>query len=326
MKSISIIIPIYNVEKYLKRCLDSLFVQYTADMEVILVNDGSTDRSLEICEEYQKLYPDAIIINKENGGLSDARNVGTAIATGKYIYYLDSDDWISPHAITRLYQFAEKEGCQIVQSRIIYTEEGKEYTDDRWFGPDRSPFCMTREEAMGSLINDGALKNFAWGKLYLASIVQKYPFPKGKYFEDMYWQHLIVDECEKIGILTSVNHYYWQRPGSISSVISLRNLDLMRGYEERLGYIQQKYPHLVQTLADNYLKQLTLLIYLHQKGRRKDLSTAYGEYFKYAMDKYGGIFQTTKSSKGLYRSAQLGQWAISVYYVFGAFKNRIKTK
>ena len=109
-KAISIIIPIYNVERYLRRCLDSVFQQYTQETEVIMVNDGSTDSSLAICKDYKKRYPETIIINKENGGLSDARNAGTAIATGKYIYYLDSDDWISAHAIPHFYEYVEQKG------------------------------------------------------------------------------------------------------------------------------------------------------------------------------------------------------------------------
>lgn len=321
---ISIIIPIYNVERYLRRCLDSVFQQYTQEMEVILVNDGSTDSSIDICEEYKKRYPETIIINKKNGGLSDARNAGTAIATGKYIYYLDSDDWISAHAISHLYEFAEQNNCQLVQSSVIYADEEKEYYDKRWFGEDKQPICMSHDKAMESLVNDGALKNFAWGKLYLASIVKRHSFPKGKYFEDMYWQHLIVDECEKVGILPSEKHYYWQRSGSISSSISLKNLDLMKGYEERLGFIQKEYPHLTQTLADNYLKQLTLLIYLCSKSRRKDLRTAYKDYFKYAVDKYDGLFKSSEECKSLYWSARKGEWAICTYYMIMGIKNRLR--
>ena len=98
---ISVIIPIYNVEQYLRQCLDSLDVLGQEDVEVILVNDGSMDRSKAICDEYKRLYGNIIVINKENGGLSDARNRGTEVANGDYICYVDSDDWLAPGAIGR---------------------------------------------------------------------------------------------------------------------------------------------------------------------------------------------------------------------------------
>lgn len=106
--NISIIIPIYNVERYLRRCLESVFQQHTQETEVILLNDGSTDSSIAFCKEYKKRYPETIIFNKENGGLSDARNAGTTISTGKYIYYLEIDDWISAYAIPHFYEYVEQ--------------------------------------------------------------------------------------------------------------------------------------------------------------------------------------------------------------------------
>jgi len=98
MKTVSVVIPIYNVQDYLTKCLNSLYDQLNDTIEVILVNDGSTDNSLEICRKYAEKYPNTIVIDKENGGLSDARNVGTEAASGEYIYYLDSDDWLAPGA------------------------------------------------------------------------------------------------------------------------------------------------------------------------------------------------------------------------------------
>lgn len=96
MNSISVIVPVYNVQPYLPKCLNSLYDQFNDTIEVILVNDGSTDNSLEICRKYAERYPNTIVIDKENGGLSDARNVGTEAASGEYVYYLDSDDWVAP--------------------------------------------------------------------------------------------------------------------------------------------------------------------------------------------------------------------------------------
>ena len=104
--NLSVVIPIYNVEQYLRQCLDSIGVLGRDDVEAILVNDGSTDGSRNICVDYVNKWSNVTLIDKENGGLSDARNKGTEAAAGEYIYYLDSDDWLEPDAIDKLYRFA----------------------------------------------------------------------------------------------------------------------------------------------------------------------------------------------------------------------------
>ena len=120
MAALSIIIPVYNVQDYLSHCLDSLYAQVDDTVEVILVNDGSTDDSLNICRRYADSYSNTVIIDKENGGLSDARNVGTKVATGDYIYYLDGDDWLAPNAIKTLLDYAIENDCEIVQGGFYY--------------------------------------------------------------------------------------------------------------------------------------------------------------------------------------------------------------
>ena len=120
MIKVSVVVPVFNVRDFLSQCLDSLYSLVDDNMEVILVNDGSTDDSLNICRRYADLYSNTIIIDKENGGLSDARNVGTKVATGDYIYYLDSDDWLAPNAIKSLYEFAIENNCEIVQGGFYY--------------------------------------------------------------------------------------------------------------------------------------------------------------------------------------------------------------
>lgn len=239
---ISIIIPLYNVENYLAQCLDSLYPQVTPSIEVILVNDGSTDHSLDICKEYKEKYPNTIIIDKENGGLSDARNAGTAIATGKYIYYLDSDDWLAPNALEQLYNYAEEHQCEVVQGNFYYTYRDHLLLDNRYIPETQAPFVLTRKEAMKELIKNEYIKNFAWGKLYLSSIAKKYPFKKGAYFEDSFWQHHIIQEVEQYGVLSTPLYYYRQRENSISGNFSICNLDLIKGYEERLKFIEKEFP------------------------------------------------------------------------------------
>ena len=245
---VSVIIPIYNVQDYLQECLDTVCKQNEVDMEVILVNDGSTDDSLSVCKEYAQRKSNVIVINKENGGLSDARNVGTKAATGDYIFYLDSDDWLAPDAIKSLYEFAIENDCEIVQGGYYYAYDDHLLYDNKY----KKSFVWDRHEAMLELIKNDYVKNFAWGKLYRADIVKKYQFPKGKYYEDSYWQHLIVHECKRYGVVPNPLYYYRQRNSGISGEFSLKNLDLLRGYEERLAFVQEKYPeytrHIVSIL------------------------------------------------------------------------------
>lgn len=254
MKTFSIIVPVYNVEVYLHQCLDSLYQQVRPDDEVILVNDGSTDDSPAICREYQQKYPNTIVVDQENAGLSAARNAGIKIAKGNYIYFMDSDDWLAPNAIRLLYDMAINKQCEVVQGGFFYAYEKACYLDDRYIKMERDSFVLSKEEAMKELIRNKYIKNFAWGKLYRADIVKRHLFPNGVYFEDSYWQHLIMDEVTNYGVLPEPLYYYRQRESGISGTFSMKNMDLLRGNELRLKFIKEKYPSLKNEMAKSFWK------------------------------------------------------------------------
>jgi glycosyltransferase involved in cell wall biosynthesis len=199
--NLSVVIPIYNVEQYLRQCLDSIGVLGRDDVEVILVNDGSTDGSRNICVDYVNKWSNVTLIDKENGGLSDARNKGTEVAAGEYIYYLDSDDWLEPDAIDKLYRFAVENDCDIVQGSFYYAFEGHVEHNNRFYKADDPPFVLNREEAMRELIKNYYVLNFAWGKVYRTSLAKSHQFPFGKYFEDSYWQHLMIHDSKRYGVI-----------------------------------------------------------------------------------------------------------------------------
>lgn len=248
---ISIIVPIFNVEQYLSKCVDSVLSQSYKDMEIILVDDGSTDSCPSICDEYTKKDNRITVIHKKNGGLSDARNAGKKIARGEWIFFLDADDWIDYKTIETLYHFAIENDCDIVQGNFYYTyNEYLMYRSEN--SEEKSNHILNRTGAMKELIINKRVKNFAWGKLYKTNIANGFDFPVGKYFEDSYWQHLIFHQIDKYGIIDVPLYYYRQRKDSISGQLSSRYDDLIEGYRSRLEFIKVHYPQYVGIMVKQY--------------------------------------------------------------------------
>ena len=298
---ISVVVPVYNVEEYLPRSLDSLYDQCEEGVEVILVNDGSTDGSPALCRKYQAQYPATLIIDKPNGGLSDARNAGTLVASGQYVYYLDSDDWLAPNALKRLYDYAEAGQCDVVQGAFYYAYDHYLLYDDRWLGEQASPFVLDRAQAMEQLLKNQYVKNFAWGKLYKADLVKKYPFEKGKYFEDAFWQHRILHETTRYGIVSEPLYYYRQRESSISGAFSLKNLDLLRGNEQRLQFIKANYPQLRNLCARSFWNLCQDYRAYARQSADEHVRKAFEEYIGRISNQYHLDFDTALRGDVAYR-------------------------
>lgn len=292
MKTISIIIPVYNVQYYLSSCLNSVIAQRIDGAEIVLVNDGSTDNSLSVCLDFQKDNPNTIIINKVNGGLSDARNAGVEIAEGEWIYFLDSDDRLPQGALKTLFDIAVTEGCDMVAGGYYYDYGNYLLYDDRWLR-DKTPFFLSREDAMEALIKQQYLKNFAWGKLYKTDIVKRYPFKKGVYFEDSYWQHLIINDCDKVGIVPEPLYYYRQRANSISGCFSERNLDLLKGNEERLQFVLSNYPELKKDMASTFWRMCDSFKCYAESTGKEVLIKLYSSYYSEVETRYKDLFDTS---------------------------------
>lgn len=248
---ISVVIPIYNVAQYLSQCIDSVLSQSYPELEIILVNDGSTDDCPRICDEYKEKDARVRVIHQKNGGLSDARNSGMKIAEGEWIYFADSDDWLEQNALLKLHQFALTNHCDVVQGGLYYA-----YSDHLLFRKaskkEQMKILLTRYEAMRELIINDRVKNFAWGKLYKADLIHDLPFPVGKYYEDSFWQHRVMDRVERYGIIDEPLYYYRQRNDSISGMPSTRMNDLLEGNKERLNFIQERYPELYPLMKRKY--------------------------------------------------------------------------
>lgn len=240
--TVSVIIPVYNVEQYLKQCIASVVDQTYRNMEIILVDDGSTDDSGMLCDEFAQKDSRIKVIHKQNGGLSDARNAGTAVCGGEFVFYLDSDDYLEQDAISSLMNMQEESHGDVVIGNYYYT-----YSDHEDMAqPDHGTIEQyTRKEAI-SLLIQGRLQTFAWGKLIRADIAKRHPFPAGKLFEDHFWTHLIFQDCETVVYSSKPMVHYRQRDNSISYTFNLSRLDIIDGWRERIAFLQREYPDMVE--------------------------------------------------------------------------------
>ena len=245
---VSIIIPVYNVEAYLSQCVDSVLEQTHQNLQIILVDDGSTDGSGGICDWYAAKDSRVTVIHKENGGLSSARNAGLPEVSGDYVFYLDSDDYLDHDAVAGLLEAQRASGAEVVVGSYLYTYEDREDVDSCSFLQD---VTLSTWDAMEALAG-GKLQNFAWGKLIRADIAKKHLFPEGKLFEDTFWTHHVFHECSSVCVLPRSIIHYRQRSSSISYSYTIKRLDVLEGWSERLRFFEESYPELVPV----YLKQL----------------------------------------------------------------------
>lgn len=241
---ISIIVPIYNVEKYLSRCVDSIIGQTYSNLEIILVDDGSPDKCPKICDDYAKIDNRIKVIHKENGGLSDARNAGMKIATGKYISFIDSDDYVSEDFIQILYDTMVTEGSDVAECNVVKVfGEGIDSTEK--CSCDISILTYNSQEALHQLLVEGDFRQHVWNKLYRADLVLDVPYAVGKLNEDEFWTYQIFGRSKKVTKINIVMYFYYQRSNSIiGSTFSIRRLDALEAKSNRQEYIETNYPDL----------------------------------------------------------------------------------
>ncbi len=239
---ISVIVPVYKVEPYLDRCVQSIVDQTYKNLEIILVDDGSPDNCPAMCDAWAQRDGRIKVIHKANGGLSDARNAGMAAATGAYIAFVDSDDWIAPEMLERLLYTMDRDRSDIAACTVKMV-----WDDDT---PDelltvQTNCVLDRHEAQAALLEEKLLKQPVWYKLYRSDIIKDIPFEKGKYHEDVFWSYQAVGAAERVSVIDYVGYYYTQRSDSIMGEgYSLKRLDAIEAYEKRYKYISEHFPEL----------------------------------------------------------------------------------
>lgn len=236
-KLVSVIIPVYNVEKYLPQCIDSVRNQTYKNLEIILINDGSSDKSGEICEKYSKTDSRIYVIHKENGGLSDARNAGLDYASGEYIFFLDSDDFIDLKTIDCMLHYLIKTKSDMALCNIQYVDETGQMMPKQDLFRDFhvKDGVWTQSQFWNCCYKRGHIVcTVQWNKLYKRKLFKNVRYPSGKVREDEFVIHQIVNQCNRIACVSESLHYYRQRSKSImSNAYSIEQLDIIEAYVQR---------------------------------------------------------------------------------------------
>lgn len=249
-KLISVIVPVYNVEKYLERCLDSVLKQTYSNLEIILVDDGSKDNSGKICDEYAKKDNRIKVIHKENGGISDVRNVGLANATGDYIGFIDSDDYAAEDMFETLYNLIEDNSADISIVSFYEMYNGKLIG----VRDDKSLLKMNKEQALQELLIDTNIQSYMWNKLFKKELFKDLKFPVGKNFEDIATVLLIFERANKVVLLQDPKYYYLRRDDSIVGHRTNKTyIDYLEVAYDKYMYLKDKYPNIEIYNAYNYV-------------------------------------------------------------------------
>ena len=253
---ISIVVPVYNMEKHLDCCMDSLINQTYQNTEIIIVDDGSTDESSIMCDNYGNNSTNIKVIHKKNGGLSSARNAGISAARGAYIGFVDSDDYVHPKMYERLLAEIAETGADIAVCQFKYVNEKNDDYIDKNEG---KRICTNSpKESLRNLMNCNQMVNsgIMCDKLFDIKLFENLRFPEGRYHEDEFIIHHLFGKATRITYISDVLYYYRMREGSITSRYSLKNADMLLAHEDRLEYYKENYPELINEEVEWYLNLL----------------------------------------------------------------------
>jgi len=299
MPKVSVIVPVYNVESYIEKCLKSLVKQTVEDIEIIIVNDGSTDSSVDIINNYRNKYPKKIIyLEKENGGLSDARNYGIPYAKGEYISFLDADDYVEENMYQKMYELAKKEISDMVECNFYwqYPNKLKEDIGVRYNG---------KHEMLQNI------RVVAWNKLIKREVIvnNNLQFPKGYRYEDVEFTYKLLPYINRVSFLKEPMVYYIQRDNSISNSQNERTKEIFDVLQHVIDYykeknIYEKYKDELEYIYTRYLlcSSLLRMVKIKNKDIReecinktwKNLNTKFPNWKK------NKILKSRKTAKDLY--------------------------
>ena len=237
---ISIIVPVYKVEKYLEKCVKSILKQTYTNLEIILVDDGSPDKCGQLCDELAKVDNRIKVYHKENGGLSDARNYGVERANGEYIGFVDSDDYIHESMYEKLYEAIKKSGTLIVEcglTRVYKNTLRPHYEGEDYF------LILDKQGYLKEYLENRRLYGSAWCKLIHKDLAKKIKFPIGKIYEDAFYTLELLNNVEKYTLISGNYYYYYIRENSITTrPFSSKDMDYIEIMEKIRDYTLSNFP------------------------------------------------------------------------------------
>ena len=308
---VSIIVPVYNVETYLAKCVDIILAQTYTNLEIFLVNDGSSDCCGKLCDEYAKEDKRIKVIHKKNGGLSDARNVAIDVTTGEFITFIDSDDYVTDDYIMTLYSLIEKYECKVsIALYNTFVEGSKPKVVNRVYRED----CQTNIKAIEEMFYQEKYDTASWAKLYHSSLFATgIRYPKGIVYEDLATTYLLIFQSDKVAFCNRRIYNYLLRRDSIEgSSFSSKKMDsalkvceLMESHLDILGKVMQAYQcrmmsfffHLLLKMPDGYeqrnmlykrIKAIRWSVLCNSRARKKARVASLLSYFGLGVVK--GVF------------------------------------
>ncbi len=275
---ISVIIPVYKVEKYVERCIQSVINQTYENLQIILVDDGSPDNCGKICDEYAKKDHRIEVIHKSNGGLSDARNKGLEIAKGEYIGFVDSDDYIEADMYEVLYNLLKQYNADVSICNFYTVSQGKISIKNADNGINE----YNRIEILKEILLDRNIQSYAWNKLYKKELFDEIKYPIGKKYEDIGTTFFLLEKCNKVVVTGKSEYYYINRQDSIvNNVTETTITDYIELIMQRYDYIEENIKELSSYNKD-YLKRIL-------KTAEKDIKSL-NEVGDYTKKKYEELY------------------------------------
>lgn len=269
---LTLAIPVYNMEQYLPRCMETMLTQTCRDFEILLVDDGSTDGSGPMCDAYAAGHPDFVrVVHKANGGLSSARNAGIDTAKGEFIIFPDPDDWVEPDYVEKLLEYYQQYHADLVCTGYdIDTETGRTPAKQ-----DHPPMTLSGPEAQKALLLPPQMSGFAWNKLYRLDVIREHNLrflDDVGITEDLDFAYRYLAFCRTVCFAPSARTYhYFQRDGAATrSGFSRRKLGSLHTYEKIIADCEQTMPDLAQAAKDEICTTAVNLIWMYQNSKIKD--------------------------------------------------------
>lgn len=305
---ISVIIPVYNVEKTLKRCVDSVLKQSYANIEIILVDDGSTDSSIEICEQYAEIFPNISVLHQENNGLSEARNNGVKIAKGEYIIFLDSDDWWESDFIYKCMKKNQKSKNKydlfIGAAQKVDAVTGERTYIGKHFEKEKIDGKNGEEVLSYILQEEPRYEWYVWRYLVKKTLVLQLEFERGRYYEDVLWMPLILLDSQNIAYIDEVfvNYYFHNETSILNTPTLKKSLDKIYVSKKMIEYVDK---HIKNGKLQESLKTNFSALFL----------SAYGDYINGNNELKSDLRKSHSILK--YNHGQFGNFSFKMIRMFG---------